>query len=361
MTLKDYYTNTKNSLFNGVGKTGGTFLQDIGSILNPFAQTGVASRTRQLPNGAGTYSAEGTNPAPAVVPPPVIPPTKPVFSGGVATTPASTTAPTPQKRDPYINPNTGQYYTPQEYATAVATTLPVNKPVSGDVGKYAGDAITKPDQSTADLTKTATGLNNARNDMATGETDPYDVTQGGTIVYSPEERTAIEKAYAGIYDPAIDDVFAKLAEKKKEEDALASRELEKFRTDENIRQYNATTGKNAGGKGAKSVSSLGIQRGPDGFVNWQEYWNKAKEWEASGKSVDKFVNDYPPGDFINPADTGNLPAYLQPKTRSQSDRTAEAWAELTNPANAGLSDEDKYYYVASLGLNPENFGLYAPQ
>jgi hypothetical protein len=245
-----------------------SFLNDV---MNGRFQGGGVTRT--LPNGGGTYSPAGTAPAALAPIPKVTLPINPIFSKGVNTpaptpiAPGSTTAPTPQKRDPYINPKTGQYYTPQEYATAVATTLPVNKPVSGDVGKYAGDAITKPNQSVADMTKTASKLNNARNDMATGETDPYDITQGGTIVYSPEERSAIEKAYAGVYDPALQDVFTKITAKEKadkeESDRKARREEQIFATNENIRQWQATTG----GKDKASEDLFTRKELNDGAVN----------------------------------------------------------------------------------------------
>ena len=60
----------------------------------------------------------------------------------------------------------------------------------------------------------------------------------------------IEKAYAGIYDPALNDVFARLKVKSDEDAAVAKREEQIFATNENIRQWKATTGSKGGGDGS---------------------------------------------------------------------------------------------------------------
>lgn len=149
--------------------------------------------------------------------------------------------PTQSVRSKYINPETGGYFTPDEYANYVADRIP-----KGDVPKTAYDAIMDPNRSTTDLQRDARNLNNARNDLAVGETSMFagsDVTAGGEqIIYSPAEKEAIRKAAAGIYDPALNDVFARLKERKEEEDRLARREEQIFQTNENIRQWRATTG-----------------------------------------------------------------------------------------------------------------------
>lgn len=125
---------------------------------------------------------------------------------------------TPVKRSKYINPATGKYFqSPQEYGNYVATKIPV----ATDVPKYAGEATTNPDQSVIQLQSTARNLNNARNDIAVGATDPYKAGNKSGIAYSPQELSAIEKAYAGIYDPALNDVFARLKTKQDEETAAA--------------------------------------------------------------------------------------------------------------------------------------------
>jgi hypothetical protein len=154
----------------------------------------------------------------------------PIFTGGkppVTTTPPAYTQPTtaPASNIPsnipknYINPATGDFYTAKEIVANMAKNMPVSKG-NGDIGKYAGDV----------LMNQARGMNNARNDISVGQTDPYDITQGGKVVFSPQERTAIEKAYAGVYDPALNDVFSRLkaAEEQKAADLTQKNELERM-------------------------------------------------------------------------------------------------------------------------------------
>lgn len=278
----------------------------------------------------------------------------PVFTGGQTSAPAAPSAPT--VRSKYINPATGQdYATPEEYANAMAQRIPVSK-ATGDVGQYAGDALTNPNAGTANLTSQATNLNNARNDIATGTTDPYKVGNKSGIAYSPAELKAIENAYAGVYDPAIKDVFIRLAEQKKKDDQEDAKKMEIFRTDENIRQYNATTGINSGGK---SLASLGLTRGADGYVPTADYLKKAVEWESSGKSMSDFIKSYPPEAYVNPNDVDALPSYLKPSTANMSERTAEVWKELSRPEVQALSDEEKATVIRrDYGLDPQKFGIY---
>ena len=210
--------------------------------------------TINLPNGGGSYEYPGIfngqtdpniTPPPAVEQPPV-----------VQTQAPATTA--PPVRSKYINPATGEYFkTAEEYGTYVGSKLPTQK---GNIPQYAGDAMMNPNESAANLESTARNLNNARNDIATGTTDPYKVGNKSGIAYSPTELKAIESAYAGVYDPAINDVFERLKEKQtsdKEEqnrkDAIQKRDDDRedkiFATNENIRQWRATTGTNKTGGG----------------------------------------------------------------------------------------------------------------
>ena len=196
--------------------------------------------TINLPNGGGSYEYPGIfngqtdpniTPPPAVEQPPV-----------VQTQAPATTA--PPVRSKYINPATGEYFqTAEEYGTYVGSKLPASK---GNIPQYANDAMMDPNQSATNLESTARNLNNARNDIATGTTDPYGVGNKSGIAYSPQELKAIESAYAGVYDPALNDVFARLKEKqtsdKEEQDKKDWREERIFATNESIRQWKATTG-----------------------------------------------------------------------------------------------------------------------
>jgi hypothetical protein len=290
---------------------------------------------------------------------------KSVFTGG-GTGGGTPPPPPPPALDysKYTNPATGQPYTPQEYADMMA-----KRAGGGMIPTYAGDALTNPNQTAEQLQGSAYDLNNARNDIATGATDPYKVASQSRVQYTPAQLKAIESAYAGVYDPALQEVFLKLEEKKKiDQQALEDKtwyDRQKFSTEENIRQYNATTGENARGKG---IASLGLQRGVDGYVDPYAYMDKARAFETAGGSMKKFLSDYPPTDYLNPAaldiklPTGEplIPNYVVPKQTSETATQTDAtiWKELGDPANANMSDEDKYYYITSKGRNPESFGIY---
>jgi hypothetical protein len=190
-------------------------------------------------------------------------------------------------------------------------------------------------------------LTNARNDIATGQTDPYAAASTSGVAYSPEEMAAIEKAYAGVYDPAINTALDKLTQRQKREDIT-------FQTNEAIRE--AAAKKSAAGGGA-----LGLVRGADGYVDPNEYMKKAYAYEAAGKNIKEFLLDYPPVQYINPAAIGTLPAYLQPKLSDQTNAelVAEVRKELTKPEVKALTDEEKAYIIASqYGLDPVLFGIY---
>lgn len=164
--------------------------------------------------------------------------------------------------DKYRDPKTGKIMTPEEYAIYLGNKVPKG---NGEITNYAGDALTNPNESAAELQKRATNLNISRNDIATGTTDPYKVGNTSGIAYSPAELNAIEKAYAGVYDPALNDVFARLKEtqaaEKAKSDLEAARELEIFKTNESIRQWKATTGskKSGAGTGAGTTKKMFTQ------------------------------------------------------------------------------------------------------
>ena len=244
-----------SDFFNRVGSTKG---------FNPVDS--FVTRKQSLPNGGGVYNSPVPSPQTSVPAPQIsamifpksqntTPPASPIFSQGAA-------APV---RSKYYSPELGRDYTPKEYADMLASKIPVsNNKGDGDIGQTAGDALLYPNQSSSTLDSTARGLNNARNDIATGTTDPYGVGRKSGIDYSPEQLSAIEKAYAGIYDPAIEDVFTRLkqrqADDKAEQDRLdkiaeaaQKREDQIFATNENIRQWRATTGSKSTGSDSEDT------------------------------------------------------------------------------------------------------------
>ena len=201
-------------------------MTDLNTLFNSGA---FSSQSRTLPNGAGSYSiADGTtaNSTPGLF---------------KSTTPVAPATPPVDLYAKYRDPKTGNVMTPEEYAIHLGNRVPKTKG-TGDVPQYAGDAITSPNQSSTSLESTARNLNNARNDIATGTTDPYKVGAQSGIAYSPTELKAIENAYAGIYDPALNDVFARLKTKQTEEAQKQKQADQIFQTNESIRQWKATTG-----------------------------------------------------------------------------------------------------------------------
>lgn len=204
--------------------------------------------TEVLPYGGGTFNPAGTSeitPAPIFTPPP--PPSTPAPQ---TVTAQSVTPPEEDLYARYRDPKTGEVMTPEEYAINLGNKVPKG---TGDIPQYAGEALEKPDQTTAQLTAKARELTNFRNDIATGATDPLSVGAKSGIAYSPAELKAIESAYAGIYDPAINDVFERLQEKKEKEAQLAKREDRIFATNEAIRQWQATTGTKKTGSSDKDL------------------------------------------------------------------------------------------------------------
>jgi hypothetical protein len=203
-------------------------------------QAGFSMMNQNLPNNGGTFqtptptpnmSMAPTNPnmsmAPSTTQGPVKPtttvtkpPTSRVFNGGNTPAPVVPPTPTPPALDysKYTNPATGQPYTPDEYAEVVA-----KRATASDIPGYAGDTLTQGPQTAEQLARTARELNNNRNDISTGATDPYNVASKSGIQYTPGELAAIEKAYAGVYDPALQDVFTKLDTRKKEDAAEKTR------------------------------------------------------------------------------------------------------------------------------------------
>jgi hypothetical protein len=113
----------------------------------------------------------------------------------------------------------GTVKTPEEIANEVAGTLKAGQ--GPDIGKLAGDQFGGQGKSAVQLAAEAAQINNIRNDIAVGENDPYKVASQSGIAYTAQELQAIEKAYAGIYDPAITTALAKV-EQKQAEDAAAA-------------------------------------------------------------------------------------------------------------------------------------------
>jgi len=236
-----------------------------------------------LPYNGGIFNVSGDS---AIAP-------APVFTGR-ATTPQAPQAPvapvapaqtTPEPvannfYDKYKDPKTGEIMSPQEYAVYLGNKVPKG---TGQISNYAGDAMTNPNQTSAELTGRATDLNNARNDIATGTTDPYGVASKSGIAYSPTQLKAIENAYAGIYDPVLNDVFSRLADKEAtDKEALVRRQmLEEKAIDHQYRMSE----KAASGSGGSKLT------GPSSYQEWV----LAGEKQGTGKTYYEYLQDAPEG------------------------------------------------------------------
>ena len=312
-SLRDAYKNTNP--FNDYSDSSFMGYTNANSTPSIPTMPDIQTQTETLPNGGGTYNPAGSS---AITPAaPVVPTPTETGSGGFVPTPGV-------NYDKYKDPKTGEIMGPDEYAIYLANKLPKNK--NNQVPGYAGDAITDPNQTADQLKRQATDLNNARNDIAVGQTDPYKVGNKSGIAYSPAQLKAIESAYAGIYDPALKDVFERLEEKeasdKKIEDEEASRRATTFSTNEAIRKYWNTYGANKGGSTNFSgednipdysdsnlikLSSAGIF--PDEFETAKDYTYAANTLLANGIQdmgedelqliVDKILETIPPEEFYD--------------------------------------------------------------
>lgn len=72
------------------------------------------------------------------------------------------------------------------------------------------------DASLQDLYSLRYGVNNRRNDIATGVVDPYEVAKNAGVVFSPEDQRDINLSAAKIYDPSLEDLNARILARENE-------------------------------------------------------------------------------------------------------------------------------------------------
>lgn len=171
-----------------------------------------------------------TPPVHPAAPAPVAPSTTPLFSpkyfgpaGGTGPTgPSGGTGATGSTIPPQWLNADGSIKTPDQIAADVGGALK-SAHGNGDIGTLSLDQFGGDGKSAEQLAADARRIGNARNDIAVGETDPYKVASQSGIAYTPEELNAIEKAYAGVYDPALDTAMAKV-QAKQDSDAAATKD-----------------------------------------------------------------------------------------------------------------------------------------
>lgn len=111
----------------------------------------------------------------------------------------------------------GGIYTPEEVAANIASKMTSTKG-TGDIGNISRGEFGGAQKTAEQLQAEAVNINNTRNDIAVGEKDPYKIASESGIAYTPAELAAIEKSYAGIYDPALTSAKAKLDAKVKSDE-----------------------------------------------------------------------------------------------------------------------------------------------
>jgi len=136
----------------------------------------------------------------------------------------------------YLNAD-GSFKTPDEIASGVGSSLRAAHE-NPDIGTLSLEQFGGNGQTTAQAETEARRINNARNDIAVGETDPYKVAAQSGIAYTPEELSAIEKAYSGIYDPALDTALTKVQDKQAS-DAAAAQAAQPFTLGKDEVRYDA--------------------------------------------------------------------------------------------------------------------------
>jgi hypothetical protein len=207
-----------------------SFLQDLyngkanlGS--NPLANMpggNMFLKNYNMPYGGGSYSAAGAAPVAPVVP---------SYAGNQNVTnapvapvapvrPAAPVAPVaPTQPSPVSVPRAKS---PEEIAAALKKTM-----LAGDISNYSYWAMNNPDASTMETANIARRLQDTQGDIGSGATDPYKVASQSKWKFNAQELAAIEKAGAGVYDPAITSAITKLELKQKEETENSARAWEK--------------------------------------------------------------------------------------------------------------------------------------
>ncbi len=162
----------------------------------------LQNRTRQLPNDSGSYNTVAPTPnwgSPRIgATPPMYGPENPNVQQNLSTRTQQTNPATPSSPVRQQSTSNRGTTSPEDMALIANSIRAEQQRETGDIGSYAENAY-------ADLNR----LRNTQDDIATGVSDPYGWAGESGIPYSPQELNAIEKAMAGIYDPAIESAKAK--------------------------------------------------------------------------------------------------------------------------------------------------------
>ena len=239
--LSDYLTPTlpASGGFQIANSTPATLLRPAQApILSPLSRLDLTNVGKPPVVGITNQNVLPPNlrtaPPPAPAPsysPGVGAPSGPLFGGAAGPSaapvgPQGATGAAPANQnpiDPKLQNADGSYKTAEQIASEIGTGLR-NAHGNGDVGTLAAQQFMPDTMTTVDAEAQARKIGNARNDIAVGESDPYKVGADSGIAYTPAELSAIEKAYAGVYDPALDTALAKVTQKQNADKAKADQE-----------------------------------------------------------------------------------------------------------------------------------------
>jgi len=211
------------------------------------AQSAMAQVQAQAPMGGSSQSAMAQAPAPMGGG--SQPPMNPTMAQGPEAAPAIPSQ--------WMKPD-GTFFTPDEVAGNIASTLQQGS-AGGDIGKIAGDNIVGGQKTTEQLETELRLLNNAQGDIASGAEDPFGIASDSGIAYSPQELQAIENAYAGIYDPAIESARNKVMQRQSEEKEAKEAEIAASKAETEFQNELTILGKKHGYDLDKMKADQGFQ------------------------------------------------------------------------------------------------------
>lgn len=204
--------------------------------------------------------------------PVVNPSANPLFGNGGAGN-GGETGDAPPDQNPMIPPQwlkaDGSFKTPDEIANEVGGAIG-SAHGNGDIGTLALEQFGGNGKSAVELEADARRIGNTRNDIAVGETDPYKVASQSGIAYTAAELSAIEKAYAGIYDPALDTALAKVNAKQNEkptEGFTLGKDQVRYDADGNPIAVGISSDDGTGGGTYKKGANAVVDAYVDGFKN----------------------------------------------------------------------------------------------
>ena len=156
--------------------------------------------------------------------------------------------------------------------------------------------VAKNTETTAILKTNTIPTKNTKSNIATSTTDPYGILSTSGIAYTPAELKAIESAYAGVYDPAINTALSKVDTIQRERSAIAEASLE------------SSSGKNVG-------TVVLSESGCDYYLVETSLGYSLLEWYGGFVQVE--------GGIIY----GNINSYGMKDITNRSGRSGRAWVE----------------------------------